>query len=111
MVRVVNVKPLLHHQIQRDGNGIVDLPFDHRGAWGTNMGIAQRWAGYDLCVRPSLRTGGGVVIALPSPRCQGVLSEGVWPSSIGRRLGPGAISMFGAAVGAALPAAEDDCRS
>jgi hypothetical protein len=41
MVRVVNVKPLLHHQIQRDGNGIVDLPFDHRGAWGTNMGVTQ----------------------------------------------------------------------
>jgi hypothetical protein len=41
MVRLANVKPLLHHQIQRDGNGIVDLPFDHRGAWGTNMGVTQ----------------------------------------------------------------------
>ena len=110
MVRVVNVKPLLHHQIQRDGNGIVDLPFDHRGAWGTNMGVAQRWAGYGLCVRPSLRTG-GVVIACPRRGVRHCYPRGVWSSSIGRRLGPGATSMFGAAVGAAFPAAEGDCRS
>lgn len=111
MVRVVNVKPLLHHQIQRDGNGIVDLPFDHRGAWGTNMGIAQRWAGYDLCVRPSVRTGGGVVIALPSPRCQGVLSEGCLVLVDRAAAWIRGDVHVGAAVGAALPAAEDDCRS
>ena len=111
MVRVVNVKPLLPHQLQRDGNGIVDLPFDHRGAWGTNMGIAQRWAGYDLCVRPSVRTGGGVVIALPSPRCQGVLSEGCLVLVDRAAAWIRGDVHVGAAVGAALPAAEDDCRS
>jgi len=93
MVRVVNVKPLLHHQIQRDGNGIVDLPFDHRGAWGTNMGIAQRWAGYDLCVRPSLRTG-GVVIACPRRGVRECYPRGEWSSSIGRPIGSGATSML-----------------
>ena len=58
------VQCLLHHQAQRDGNGIVDLPFDHRGARGANMGVVQRWARCDVCVHSAASPGDGVVIDL-----------------------------------------------
>ena len=35
------LRSLLHHQGQRNGNGAVDLPLDHRSAWWTIVGDPQ----------------------------------------------------------------------
>lgn len=51
------------------------------------------------------------MIALPSPRCQGVLSEGCLVLVDRAAAWIRGDVHVGAAVGAALPAAEDDCRS
>jgi CheY-like chemotaxis protein len=42
------VQRVLHHQAERDGNGIVDLPLHHRSTWGPDMGVRQCRAGCDF---------------------------------------------------------------
>jgi hypothetical protein len=59
-----------HHKAQRDGNGIVDLPFHHRGARG-EMGIVQRWTGHHVDVHGAARPGDIVLTGRPTPPCQG----------------------------------------
>ena len=45
---------LLHHQIQRHGHGTIDLPFDHPGPWGTDVGRQQYRAGRDVSVHSAI---------------------------------------------------------
>ena len=59
-----------HHKAQRDGNGIVDLPFHHRGACG-EMGIVQRWTGHHVDVHGAARPGDIVLTDRPTPPRQG----------------------------------------
>ena len=35
------VRYILHHEVQRHGDGAVDLPVYHRGPWGTAVGRGQ----------------------------------------------------------------------
>ena len=69
------VQCLLHHQAQRDGHGIVDLPLHHRGARGADIGIVQRWARGDVCVHSAASPGEGVVTGRPTLQRQGPTSE------------------------------------
>ena len=60
-----------HHKAQRDGNGIVDVPFHHRGAW-CDMGIVQRWTGRHVYVHGAARPGDIVLTGRPTPPSQGM---------------------------------------
>jgi hypothetical protein len=61
-----------HHQAQRDGNGIVDLPFYRRGARGADMGIVQRRAGRHVYVHGGARPGDIVLTGRPTPPIRGM---------------------------------------
>ena len=58
------LRGLLHHQAQRLGNGPIDLPLDHRSAWGTIVGGGERTA---RCYLSVLDAGEAIAGVLASP--------------------------------------------
>jgi PAS domain S-box-containing protein len=57
-----NFQYILHHQSGRHGNGIVDLPVDHRNAWRSFMGIAGRALRSGFSLHVAVRYGSGLCV-------------------------------------------------
>ena len=60
-----DLRPLLHVEARRFGDGVVDLPFDHRSAWGPVMGDRQPAPRRRFSLHGAHRPGQRVVIWAP----------------------------------------------